>query len=78
MIASFPNFQVANEWMTLHPQWKPLTMMPGISSGSILVLFDAVPTKDHASFDQVTSHVMGQLIPKRRGRPPKVKDASIS
>ena len=74
MIQCFTNYQAANEWMTVHPEWKPLTMMPGISSGSILVLFEAVKTPTTWADDPRVIELTGPA-PKRRGRPPKVKDA---
>ena len=80
MIEFFPSVIEANVWLSLHPEWKPVSVSAGHMAGSILVLFEA-------KAENRIVGVPGELaetyafespdnpVPKRRGRPPKVKVA---
>lgn len=82
MIHFFSSPEHANGWMEGHPEWKPVAVSAGHISGSVLVLFQpqafriesVKPPQIELRIDEAAQIEYIAEV-KRRGRPPKVKDA---
>lgn len=79
MIHFFSNDAHANGWLREHPELRVVAISAGHISGSIWV---AVEEKEKEEVHQLVSegwvspesNLLNTVIPKRRGRPPKVRD----
>ena len=89
MIQFFPSVATANEWLRLNPEWTAFAVTAGHISGSVLVL--VVKDTDFGNYltmlwalrannNPQECHGVPQTVPpkRKRGRPPKVKDAQVS
>jgi len=81
MIQFFPSVATANEWLYLQRGWKAVNIAPGHIAGSVLVLLEAIPGPICEAQELAEEEMEAATFPppkRKRGRPPKVKDAQVS